>query len=400
MTSGSDGPPRSTSGTPAPEASYPLHRPFATATAAEATRSKVDVGPPGLPVLPPLAALVEIALLIGIPALLDYFVPSFPSLSGLQPHPFWLPVLLLSLQYGTVSALLAAGCAIAASSILGLPDQEIGEDHFTYLLRVWSQPVLWLITALILGQFRMRQIERKQELARQVAELNMQRTAIADYAANLRERCERLERDIVGRRSMGGRDLLSLVHGLGAARGAAVQPGLGTLLEAAFGTCQASIALRMGDELRVVFRHGWPTEPRWHTSFATGDPIHHTIVMSHAGLCAMTPGDETRLAGEGIAATPILSRSDGRVIGMLKLELVDPAELDASLPARLAVLADLLAPLVEGGLLGAVAASGTPASSSLRTVSPAGDRPRAWRQIRWRRGSPETATPTRASRTG
>ena len=95
-----------------------------------------------------------------VPAALDHFWPSFPTLSQMQPHFFWLPVLLLSLQYGTVSGLLAAGVAIVLTAWLGWAEQEVGENHFNYLLRISTQPMLWLVAALLLGQFRLRQIEQ------------------------------------------------------------------------------------------------------------------------------------------------------------------------------------------------------------------------------------------------
>ena len=71
--------------------------------------------PFGIQVLPPPIALIEIVALIVPFTLLDHFVTSFPNLADIQPHPFWLPVLLLSLQYGTMSGLLAASAAILAT---------------------------------------------------------------------------------------------------------------------------------------------------------------------------------------------------------------------------------------------------------------------------------------------
>ena len=352
---------------------------------------------PGLPVLPPFVALIEIIVFIVLPATLDYFVPSFPSLSDLQPHPFWLPVLLLSLQYGTVSGLLAAGCAIVAGSILGLPEQDIGENHFTYLLRVWSQPVLWLGAAIILGQFRMRQIERKQELARKVAELSMQRTAIADYAANLRERCERLEREIVGRREHARSDLLVLLSDLNTGHGEAAARALSACLDLAFGPCQASVSLRAAEELRVIVRHRWTADATWKQSFGTTDPLYGAMTNGSGPVTVLRPGDEAKLGEQGLAATPILARSDKRVIGMLKLEAAQPSELGATLEARITALADLISPAIEAGQLQAARASGPAAFPVVRPTQPA-ERPQLWRHVRWRRGATTGADATCTTR--
>src|SRR5262249_28579364 len=81
----------------------------------------------GLPVLPPGIALVELLVLLVVPILLEWLVPGFPDLTQIQPHPYWFPILLLSLQYGTVSGFLAAIVAITGAWLIGWPEQDIGE---------------------------------------------------------------------------------------------------------------------------------------------------------------------------------------------------------------------------------------------------------------------------------
>lgn len=367
------------------------------AAAASAPSNPAEVRP-GLPVKPPMTAVLEILLLILVPAAIDHFVPSFPSLAEMQPHPFWLPVLLVSIQYGTVSGLLAAGCAIAASSFLGWPEQEIGENHFSYLLRVWSQPVLWLATALVLGQFRMRQIERKLELVRQVAELNSQRKSIADYAANLRARCERLEREMVGRRTSAGNDLLALFGAMTtAASPAHAREALASSLVAAFGKCQASLFVREGDTLRVVEQHGWAPEASWKTTLAPAHPLHAAMLAEGRALSVLQPGDEVHLAGEGIAAAPILSPMDGRMRGMVKIESMDPAGITPELAVRLAAFAVQLGPLLESASAWPQA-SATPGSGRYAPATQV--RPRLWRQLRRRPGQSKSVELQRPLRTG
>ncbi len=82
-----------------------------------------DERPPdikSLPVLPPLSALAEIVILFALIYIVDELTPTI-SVLDLSPHPFWIPVLLLSLQYGTVSGFLAAATAIGLSLYGGVP---------------------------------------------------------------------------------------------------------------------------------------------------------------------------------------------------------------------------------------------------------------------------------------
>ena len=187
----------------APDAITASRLPFATVEAGSDEANQASDGisqtRTGLPLQPPLTALVGIAILILLPGALDHLVPGFPAINEMQPHIFWLPVLLLTLQYGSVSGLLAAGAAVAVSSLLEWPGQGIGESHLGYLLRISLQPVLWIATAVILGHLRLRQIEREQALDRSVVRLTRQRATLAAHVRGLRERCDRLERFIATR---------------------------------------------------------------------------------------------------------------------------------------------------------------------------------------------------------
>ncbi|MFM9938555.1 MAG: GAF domain-containing protein [Hyphomicrobiaceae bacterium] len=401
MTAQIQSPPTQDAGGPA-TATRPDRAVDAALTAAiNAPAADAEAARPGLPVKPPLTAVLEILVLIALPTLLDHFVPAFPSLSDMQPHPFWLPVLLVSIQYGTVSGLLAAGSAIAANSFLGWPEQEIGENHFTYLLRVWSQPMLWLAASLMLGQFRMRQIEQKQELARQVAELGTQRKAIADYATNLRARCESLEREMVGRRAPDDRDLLARLGRLSTAMAPeAARAALRDCLAAAFGKCQASVFARDGDGFRLVEQHGWPANARWQTALTAADPLAVAMHGGRRAVSVLTPGDEVLLGSEALAAVPIASHIDRRLSGLIKIEAMEPTEIDADVTLRLAALAAQIAPLLESAsawsqIGGNAAGNGAPHTATASTPVAVGARP--WRQVRWQRraNAVEAQRPTR-----
>lgn len=361
------------------------------------SRNPQDAGaepPPtaGLPVLPSLVAWIEMFVLLVVPVLCDRWIPSFPPLQDMQPHFFWLPVLLLSLQYGTVSGLVAAGIAILLSGFLGWPDQEIGENHFSYLLRVSSQPMLWLMAALILGQFRTRQIERKLELARQVDELTSQREALAEYCTGLRTRCEQLERRLANGDESGDRRLAAALGRLGGAAlnvdegrdgqsdGGATTAALDRVLEIAFGACQASLFVKDRAELKLLHAHGWPDTARWRKAIETSHSLFEAVAVEGRSISVMRTGDETVLAGEGLVAVPVFSRGSDRVVGMLKLEKADPAALDRDTTAVLDLLASRLPDLVErrDGIWSAAPVESGAVGATLR--------PRLWRQMKWKRG--------------
>jgi len=296
--------------------------------------------PTGLPVLPPVAALVEIAVFVILPGLLDYAVPGFPTLNETQPHFYWLPVLLLTLQYGSPSGLLAAGVAIVISSFLGWPEQEIGENHFSYLLRIWLQPVLWIATAVVLGQFRLRQIEAKQALERSVTLLAEQRAELAVHAQRLRDRCDRLERLIATRHEAGGSALMAAIGRTQAMTRADAERALHDCIALAFGECRLTMLVLAGDELRATFRHGIE-DGRAPQRIPSASPFFQAIVRRRETLSVLAPAGEQSLDGHGLAAVPMAS--DGNVVGALLLEACSPDQLDRATSDRLAALAMAMA---------------------------------------------------------
>lgn len=308
----------------------------------------VALRPPlGIQVLPPAIALIEIIVLIVPITLLDHHAPWFPNLAEFQPHPFWLPVLLLSLQYGTLSGLIAASVAILGTLYIGWPQQDVGENHFTYLLRVWTQPALWIGSALVLGQFRLRQIERKLELQRLVAELTTQRNAIADFSTNLRARCDALERHIASRPSGVARDAVGALADLAASGRDGLRPALARAIEAAIGPSRSALFVNAGDGLALEASTGQGDEQPRSRRLDPADPLHRALVVEGRVLSVLSAGDERVLAGRGLVAVPIIAATSDRVIGALMIEGMETRRLDAHTPERLRLLAAILAPLLQ-----------------------------------------------------
>ena len=291
-----------------------------------------------LPVLPPVFALVELALFAAVIAA-EWLWDPFPDLTKLNPHPYWLLILLISLQYGTVSGFLAAALAIGGTVLIGLPEQDIGEAYFGYLVRAWAQPVLWLIVALLLGGFRMRQIELRDDLLHNVDELESQSRLIDVHAQALQTRCDRLEREFVARAKPETDRLLDALARLASGGDPA---DVDAALEAAFPAAQASVFTRSGDRLHLVHAHRWPANARASTVFNGTDPLTQAVLGDGRSLSLLMAADEKLLAGEGVLAVPILDQQK-QPIGMLKIETLPPAAIGPTSVQRLNLLAHHLA---------------------------------------------------------
>lgn len=330
----------------------------------------------GLPVLPPLVALVELAALIGFFVLVDWATPDI-DLTDLKPNPLWLPVLLLSLQYGTVSGLMAALFAILLTVFHGFPEEGVGENHFTYVLRIWSEPILWIAAAVLIGQFRLRQIAEGHALRQKVSELAMQRTYLADYADSLRQRCDRLERSRATEAATPTLQLLDSLAGL-AQPGAGLEPAFQRCMALAFPGGRASVQVKTAAGVCVVASYGPQDATSGWKAIDALHPLFLAVAEQGATLNVIVPGDERTLAGVGLAAVPVRGGAEQKAIGMLLLETAPAACISAETTVALEMVAAAVASCLASEIAGH-----QPAVATVATL-PLASRPR--RSVRWTPG--------------
>ena len=290
-----------------------------------------------VPVLPPRLAVLEIAVLLVIPALLEWLWPPFPNLTTFQPHPYWVAILILSLQYGTVSGLLTAAVAIVATVVIGLPEPDIGENHFAYLVRVWTQPVLWISAALLLGHFRVRQIEQRSELTRIVQELQQRTGALTSHANGLKARCDALERRLVVRPQS---DATALLNSLSSLTSAVAQGRLpasfDTAMNAAFPGAVATLYASINGALLPVARSrqgAAGSAPR-----LLGDDGLVLAVTEGRAMSVTSGLDDALLSGLGVFAVPV-GASDAGIAGLVLVESLPAGLIDQGTSGRLQTLA-------------------------------------------------------------
>jgi polysaccharide biosynthesis protein PelD len=356
------------------------------------------------PLLPPAIALLEITVLFACILGADWLYQGV-DLADIRPHPYWLPVLLLSLQYGTVSGLLAAAVAIGLTALGGFPEQSSGETYFAYFIKIWIEPILWVMAAVVLGQFRMRQISRKQVLAGQVALLTNQRAAIADYARNLRSHCDSLERQIAARSNP---DVLQVLGALNTARSTGTAAAQSALQEAFSRTLHLTMPGARGTlyaldptGLHLCAQTAAADGGSLPTWIGPNDALYRAVVGEQRSVSVQTAGGEQALAGHGLAAVPVTLTASGltpaRVVGILKIERADPTVIGSALLPALEVVAAAFAHAVDVPMpdtvtpLHGAPESGASASTGGPAVAPDNGGQRLWRRMPWFKAQPTTA---------
>jgi hypothetical protein len=138
----------------------------------------------------------ETIALLAVISLVRAAVLSGPAVPSSMPHPYWIPVLLMSSQYGLMGGLFATLLAIASYFLSGLPVQFATQDFYAYAGVVAGQPCAWFGTALILGGLRTLHIHHQAELQGRFDQTQRAADDLADGLEGAVGEIERLERRI------------------------------------------------------------------------------------------------------------------------------------------------------------------------------------------------------------
>ncbi len=267
-----------------------------------------------------LKGCAELLLLLAGLLFADLFVP----LTSMTPSPFWVPVVLLTAQYGTMSGLAAAAGATAASLIISSGATQAAGDYYTHFLQLWRDPIWWFATALVLGGLIDRRVWERNTLTENLRRAEDQRQSIAAYCERLQKYAEGLEQRIAlseGRSMDAGLIALSELRestagGTGAALSRAVDALLGP------GT-RFSVLIHEQD--RLVHGQLDPVGSGLEVSRdAYAAASNHQTLFQRMVLCRRTMSmrcdeDARLLEGLAVAAGPIVEEGQ-RVIGILLIE--------------------------------------------------------------------------------
>ncbi len=275
------------------------------------------------------SAIIEIVLFLAIALALDIFVLDGTRFRDAHPHPFWLLILLVSVQYGTAEGMVAAaGCTLAF--LMGaIPPQSVGEDFYDHLFDVVKLPVLWFAAAVTLGEIRARHRRAHEELSVRYEELRARSAQLSNAYRRLVRVKENLEVRVVGQlrtflttyetarlieRSDPGEVLLAIVD----------------VVRSIVTPEKFSLFLLNDEVLEAAIQDGWGPKDRYARTFNAHSPLYQEVVDQKRVICITNEADEAALSREGVLAGPLLNGETGGVIGMLKIEKLELLDLNVS----------------------------------------------------------------------
>jgi hypothetical protein len=269
-----------------------------------------------------VSALIEMGLGLIVLMLIDALLMDGTRFWDVNPHPFWIVVLVIAVQYGTTEGLLAAVAAAACYLVGNLPEATEGIGRFTYIYTLAINPILWLVAGWLLGELRQRHIHEREVLVHHLEESHQRETLISESYSFVKGRKEALEIQVSGQ-------LSSSIEAYRAAKSVetldpkSVMQGVERLVKSVLGPQKFSLYLFNENKLNAVILHGWGASDNFAQEIDSFSPLYQAVVGQRELLVVANEQHEAALDGQGIMAGPILDADGGRVVGMLKVEQMD-----------------------------------------------------------------------------
>lgn len=265
------------------------------------------------------SAVVETILFFVAALAIDFVFLDFARYRDFNPHPFWIAVLLVSIQYGTGEGLFAAAAATAAYLVGALPEPRVDQDLYAWLLSTTLLPVLWFVAAVVAGELTGRMRRERDTLRVEVAQARKREDVIAAAYRRLDRRRENLEARVAGQlRSVFA--IYNAAKGIEKMSTEEVVADVAELVSTVMSPRRFSLFLLAKGELVFATGEGWDRNSGERRVYDGQSALFQAAVGSRRTLVAAAPADETVLAGEGVLAGPLVNLETGEVIGMLKIE--------------------------------------------------------------------------------
>lgn len=276
-----------------------------------------------------VSAIVEALGILVVLTLIDLLFVHSHRFWDLNPHPFWIAVLLVAAQYGTNEGLIAAGLATLFYLVGNIPPVSEGVNHYTRLFEICLNPILWFVAGWVIGEIRQRHVRERERMTQALEEAHTRENLIADSYQFVRNRKEALEVQMSGQ-------LMSAVEAYRAAKAVetldpkSVMQGVEQLVQSVLGAQKFSLYILNDNKLSATILHGWNPSDKYQQEIDSFSSLYQAVIGGRETLVVANELHESTLDGQGLMAGPVIDVESGRVLGMLKIEQMDFLSLSLS----------------------------------------------------------------------
>lgn len=274
----------------------------------------------------PLNAWSETLLLLSLLLVFNYALEDGNRWINTPLHPFWVVVLLISAQYGTLAGLMSALASTLFLYVGNLPTQTLTETFFDYQFRLAMLPALWTIVGFVLGEIRSRLEDQNRRLEAEIAEMRGQADVVVSGYEKLKASKEYQELSIASQKQSAAA-LYQVFKYLSALNPAHILRDLDKIIVTALNPKKFSVFAFGANGFEAATCHGWTAEDHHYLSrIPVEHPLYVEIADKHRLVCIVNQIDEKILDGQGLIAAPLIDTDTREIFGLVKIEAVTSLE--------------------------------------------------------------------------
>ena len=288
----------------------------------------------------PIRIAIEMTIGFALLFALDWGLTGGTGFAAVQPSPYWLPVLVMALAYGTGPGVIAA--AIASVLWLTHAHGSGGErDYLDHLFHISLPPLLWFVAAVAIGEVTMLRTARHTRLERRgrTATRNVARMTEAFDALSQTNR--RLQVQVATESATLGH-IIDTATRLSSDDPADRREAIVRLIALATRTEDFTCYRIVGDEARAWLRAAQAAVRRDVLPVA----LIERLLRRRGSVPVARRRGRAALEGIGIAAIPLCDPATHELVGCLVLHALPFAALNANRVAELTEIGTWLTPLL------------------------------------------------------
>ncbi len=287
------------------------------------------------------AILETVGFLVAMLAF-DQFLLDGDRFWGANPHPFWIIVAVVAVQYGTAEGIMGAVLSSLALLLWNVPAQSIAHDLYGHLWQIVVNPFFWTLAALVLGELRMRGFRSEQKLQRDLDSVEQRAGELFTSLEETNQAKSRLE-TVVASQLGSAVSLYEAAKGLEASDPNDVLLGVSKLAAPIMNPEQLSLFLMDDKTLKLALESGWKSDDAYSRTFVSESPLFQKVVGERRVVSATNAEDEAFLQDQGLLAGPLIDTATEEIVGMLKVEKLGFFDLNFSTIQSFQILCDWVA---------------------------------------------------------
>jgi len=274
-------------------------------------------------------ALIEMVITFFVLLAYDSVFGAGNRFFEITPHPFWIVIVLMAVQYGTAEAVLSAVLASILLLIGNLPEQTLSQDMYDYLFVIFRLPILWLLAAVLLGELRQRHVREREYLKKELHDSRERERIIAESYSSVKSLKEKLELKVSGQ-LRGAVNTFRAAKAIEKNNPTEVLQGVQELIRSTMQPNKFSVYSLDGNTLIPTITYGWSGADAFQEKYSAQDDIYKRVIGQQETLCVANSDHQAILSNQGVLVGPLVDKETGEVSGMLKIEEIGFLDLNLS----------------------------------------------------------------------